>query len=593
METRFDRVEEIASEALERVGRQWVAHVAPAPGRGAAAGDPFVVWNPNATGAALVDAELELDVPGSRTAHVRDASGRRIPADLQIVGEGSSWGGSFPKALAESILPAVGGEFLGYHVNAVATAREAERLVVRARLGASPRGELDVAATRLRLLRELADPAVTTVEVEAQRPPRVRLRFVDELPGHGLRSYRVFGGAVRGAAEDAVTSGPSWIENRHWRVSAASDGRVTILRRADGVTIEDALRLVSEGDRGDEYNFDPVPDSPTVERPERVRVRVERAGTAAATLVLEGTHRVPESLTPDRARRAAKPVALPFSLRIRLSGALDRIDLEIALDNSARDHRLRLLARAPFGATRFRVESAFELADRPIAPASDSFGPERPAELPIGACPQRTFASLSDGARAFSVANRGNAEVEAVPEPDGTTSLAVTLLRAVGHLSRGDLRLRRGHAGPPFETPDAQVPGPHRAELALRLHAADDPDWISALHRFAYAPTVVAGAGGEAAPLRDGARLLIQDDPEVVVSAIEPRPDGSAIVRIYEAAGRARTASLTWNAPGDWTWEAVDLTDRPESRARLQTDGPRANVPLRACEIRNLRVSRH
>src|SRR5262249_32429848 len=162
---------------------------------------------------------------------------------------------------------------------------------------------------------------------------------------------------------------------------------------------------------------------------------------------------------------------------------------------------------APFRAARFRVESAFEVVDRPIAPAPDAFGPERPAELPIGACPQRTFASLTDGVRALSIANHGNAEVEAVPEPEGHTVLAVTLLRAVSHLSQGDLRLRRGHAGPPFETPDAQVPGPHRAELSLRLHAAEDPDWISALHRFAYAPTVIAGAGAGDAPLRDGARL--------------------------------------------------------------------------------------
>ncbi len=592
METRFDRVAEIAGESLERVTRQWVARVAPAPGRGEKAGDPFVVWNPNAGGPALIDAELELDVRGAKTAHVRDSAGRRVPAQLEIVGAGTSWGGSFPRALAESILPSIGGEFLGFHVNEVESRRDGERLLVRARLGAARHGELDVAATKLRLSRELADPGVTTVEVEAQRPPRVRLRFVDDLPGHGLRSYRVFGGSARAAAEDAVTAGRDWIENRHFRVSAAADGRVTIARRADGAAVEDALRVVSEGDRGDEYNFDPVPESPPVERPARVRVRVERAGTAAATLVLGATYRVPESLAPDRASRAARMVALPVSMRIRLSGALDRIDVSVGLDNRARDHRLRLFARAPFAASRFRVESAFEVADRPIAPAADAFGPERPAELPIGACPQRAFASISDGTHSLSVANRGNAEVEAVPEADGTTSLAITLLRAVSHLSRGDLRLRRGHAGPPFETPDAQVLGSHQAELALRFHATTDSDWIAALHRFAYAPEVAAGAGGDDAPLRDGARLVTQDDPEIVVSAIEPRADGSAIVRIWEASGRPRTASLTWHAPGEWTWEAVDLADRLDPRAELRRDGPRVTLPLRAYGIRNLRVRR-
>src|SRR5262249_48748162 len=130
METRFERVAEIAGEALERVGRQWVARVAPVPAGGAAAGDPFVVWNPNAGGAALVDAELELDVRGAKTAHVRDSSGRRIPAELELVGEGTSWGGSFPRALAESILPAIGGGVLGHHVHAGGAPREGGRRAV-------------------------------------------------------------------------------------------------------------------------------------------------------------------------------------------------------------------------------------------------------------------------------------------------------------------------------------------------------------------------------------------------------------------------------------------------------------------------------
>ncbi len=605
METRFDRVEEITGEALERVARDWVSRVAAAPGGGAAAGDPFAVWHSNAAGSALVDALLELDVPGAPlgrgrgriAAHVRDSAGRRIPADVELVSAGSVWGGSFPRALAESILPGIGREFLGYHVNEVTAVREEERLRVRARLGVTPRGELDVEATRLRLTRELADPAVQSVEVEAWRPPRLRLRFADELPGHGLRSYRVFRGHARASGDGALASGrgadgSAWIENEHWHVAAAADGRVRIVRRADGVAIEDALRVVSEGDRGDEYNFDLVPGAPIVEHPERARVRVERAGEAAATLAIDARYRVPESLAADRAGRSTKTVALPVSLRLRLAPGLDRIDIEVSLDNTARDQRLRLHVRAPFGARRFRVESAFEVVERPIAPPADAFGPGRAAELPIGACPQRGFASIDDGARALTVANRGNAEVEAVSEADGRSSLAVTLLRAVGFLSRGDLRLRRGHAGPPFATPGAQVPGRHRAELSLRIHGADDADTAAHAHRFVYPPLAIAGAGPDDAPLRDGARLLELADPGVVVSAIEPRADGSAIVRIYEATGQPRSVSLHWNAPGDWTWEAVDLAERHDPAARIEVSGARARIELRAFEIRNLRVRR-
>src|SRR5262249_9646073 len=159
--------------------------------------------------------------------------------------------------------------------------------------------------------------SITTIEVEAERPPRLRLRFVDTLPGFGLRSYRIFRGPARAADDLRVTSGKDWIENRHWRVSASPDGRIQIVRRADGTTIDDAIRIASEGDRGDEYNFDPVPDSAPIERPSRVGVRVERGGEAAASLVLKMSYRIPESLTADRTARSKKTVTLPVTLRIR------------------------------------------------------------------------------------------------------------------------------------------------------------------------------------------------------------------------------------------------------------------------------------
>src|SRR5690606_3256052 len=154
----------------------------------------------------------------------------------------------------------------------------------------------------------------------------------------------------------------------------------------------------------------------------------------------------------------------------RLLAGLDRIDIDVRVANTARDHRLRLHCRAPLRATRFEVESAFEVAERPIAPGPDAFG-ERPSELPIGAVPPRTFATVVGEELACTIANRGLAEVEAVPVGDGReTELAVTILRAVGWLSRADLALRPGPAGPVLPTPGAQVPGEHLARLSLRLH---------------------------------------------------------------------------------------------------------------------------
>ena len=71
--------------------------------------------------------------------------------------------------------------------------------------------------------------------------------------------------------------------------------------------------------------------------------------------------------------------------------------------------------------------------------------------------------------RGLTLINRGLPEFS-VGE-DGTVRL--TLLRAVGYLSREDLLTRVGGAGPTIPTPDAQLPGTFEAHYSVVAHAGD------------------------------------------------------------------------------------------------------------------------
>jgi hypothetical protein len=188
----------------------------------------------------------------------------------------------------------------------------------------------------------------------------------------------------------------------------------------------------------------------------------------------------------------------------------------------------------------------------------------------------------------MTVANRGCAEAEAVPEPDGTTSLAVTVLRAVGWLSREDLASRPGHAGPALATPGAQVQGPHRCELSVRLHDDGDPSRVAEAHRFAAPPLLFAGASAAGGAIGDGARLLELDDPEVVLTALEPRPDGRPEVRLYNASSQARRVRLRWNGRGG-ELVRIDLAGRRADAALEAGPERSASLALRAWEIVALR----
>jgi alpha-mannosidase len=571
METRFRRVSELAGEQWARVVAELGARVDLSGARfGRGAAERLLVWNPNGTGRALVEGELELDLPlrGGRVPalHVRDAGGRKLAAFAELVEPGRLHAaGSFPRHVVEMLLPGLGAEWEGRYVQSFATCLAQECLEVTLRLGRHPAPALDIEDAKQKVLREIAEAGVSQVKVEVEELPVVRLHFVDQLPGHGLRAYAVARGRA-GAAPIAVSrraDGGAAIETPELRVEAYSEGRVSILHRGTGARVEDALRIVSEGDRGDSYNFDPVPEGEVVERPERARISVERLGETAAALRIDARYALPEALAPDRRSRAARRVRLPVTMRLRLVAGLDRVDVEVGFDNAARDHRLRLFARAPERALRFEVESAFEVALRPIAPARDAFGPGRPAELPIGAVPQRGFATAAGERLALTVANRGQSEVEAVHD-GASTCLAVTLVRAIGWLSRADLALRPGPAGPGLATPGAQSPGPHRAELSLWFHPVGDAGRIREAHGFCSPPIAFPGPAAStptAASLSDGSRLVEVDDPALVVSAIEPRPDRSQIVRIVNASDTPRPARIRCRGVGEL--ERVDLAERP------------------------------
>jgi alpha-mannosidase len=566
MEARFARVHELAGSHLARVCREVAGRVAGGAEAADGEGAPLVVWNPGASGCREAEGVVELaEVVGERfpALHVRDVRGRALPVHAELVAPGHTFASyALGAAVAAQLVRGFPPEFFGNPVCGVRRVVEDGRAVVEVLLGEAAPPDLDWATEREAVAAALAAEGDAPVVFRPRRLDRVRLRFVDELPGTGLRRYTARAGEREAAEPVRATSlpdGGARIESRHWRLEADPAGRVRFVHRPSGRVVEDAVRLVSEGDRGDEYTFDPVVGGERVERPVRADVALAGCSRARVALAIDAVYRLPAGLAAERAARSDARVDLPARIELGLAAGLDRVEVEVSLENTARDHRLRLHLRAPFRARSLDVESAFEVAARPIDPPPDAFGSDAPAEFPTGACPQRSFATLAGDALALTVANRSGGEVEAVCESDGSSALALSVVRAVGWLSRDDLTMRPLPAGPPLATPAAQCLGAHRLEFALRLHPRDDPRRTAEAHAFAAPPLVFAGAARRG-DVADGARLLAVDDPHVVVSAIEPRADGALGVRLWNASGDSRSIPAPW--PDGARALQVDLAGR-------------------------------
>jgi alpha-mannosidase len=329
------------------------------------------------------------------------------------------------------------------------------------------------------------------------------------------------------------------------RVVAEPDGTVLIYDDALGLAPVRANELVDEGDRGDLYHFDPAGASV---RARASRAEVIESGPVRARLRVEQTLELPIGLDADRRGRSAITRTTVATTEITLVAGERRVELTTTLDNQVTDHRLRALVHVPLRAERLDVEHGLAVIARPLDPASAlGAGSERAA--PTGQ--HHAFVDISDGRAGLALFARGLPEHEVIREDhDQRTRLALTLLRGVGWLSRGDLSVIDHAAGPMVPTPGAQELGPHRFEYALLLHRGDWEEGavLADARRFA-APAIAVTPRGRRAVTLD--RPLVEVAPRsVVLSAAHPAGGGRAlVVRVLNAAPRPVEATLRAAAP--------------------------------------------
>jgi hypothetical protein len=361
-------------------------------------------------------------------------------------------------------------------------------------------------------------------------------------------------------------------------VTALADGAIEIHDSTLGLRVR-ANDLQDEGDRGDLYHFDGVAPAIT---PTRVSAQVTEAGPLRARLVIEQELALPQGLTADRTRRAADPRMTTILTTVTLTAGSRIVELTTTLDNQAPDHRLRALVQAPFSAERLDVDQGIAVVARPLDTASLGAGVERPA--PTGQ--HHRFFDATDGRRGVAMLSRGLPEHEVVRD-DGKTVLALTLLRSVGWLSRGDLAVMDHAAGPILPTPAAQELGPHRFEYGVVLHAGD---WLAGgvmddARAFGSPPLVVTPSGTHKVP---AARALCEVAPAAVtLQSVTPAETGrGVVVRVVNNSPTAQAAALR---PGFSAAEAllVDPLERERAGKIEWSDGV-ARVALKPWEIATL-----
>jgi alpha-mannosidase len=352
---------------------------------------------------------------------------------------------------------------------------------------------------------------------------QVRLAFrAPNLTGLGFAKLGIRAGAeapgrARAAGEGALVKGRALVN--HWiEVAIEPTGALSLIDRRSGQRFPDVLHVEDDGDAGDTYSYCPRARDRVVHAAGPIRLRRLAAGPLVAALEVRFA--------------LGSRAALRLVVMLHADAPLVRCILEI--DNRSEWHRLR--ARLPTGlAGAVAVAgSAFgALARPPVRVRSAGY----PLETPVRTAPAHRFVAAASGPRGLALLAPAFFEYEWTSQGD----LLLTLLRAVGELSRGDLPTRPGHAGWPTPTPLAQCPGLSRVELALvpvSEAEVERGDVLPALWEDAFLP--VRGFW-----LRDAVELdlatvdITLEGSGLVVSAVKPAQQGSPLVlRCYNATSR-------------------------------------------------------
>jgi len=390
------------------------------------------------------------------------------------------------------------------------------------------------------------------------------LRFIADLPALGHANF-----FLRPRTEEpdgppspggVVVAGDT-IENEFLSAVLHPDGTFDLTDKGTGQEYTGLSLLTDTEDVGDEYDYSPAEDSETVTAGGADgEVRTILGGGLVGTIETQFALWLPEGIAPDRRRRGPRRIPCPVLVRLTLRRDARFVEVSVAFENRAGDHRLR--AEFPTGVVSSKLvsDAPFVVHTRPIDVPEGSDWVQSPPDT----FPQQEFSLAQEPGRGLAIINRGLPEVAAAQDVAGRVAIQLTLLRSVGWLSRDDFPTRKfQNAGPTIPTPGAQCRGIHRFRYAV---APFGGDWVEAgiknlSERWRH--PVVVSQGVEAGLVPGGRSLVEKSGRRTSVTAIKRhRERDTLVVRFVNLTGEVVEETLTFGPEVEAAWR----TDLMEAR---------------------------
>ncbi len=408
---------------------------------------------------------------------------------------------------------------------------------------------------------------------------RHTLTFTARTPACGFARYRIVPSGHPVRSFDTLRTGTLTAENRFIRVTVTPDGTLDLEDLRTGRVYTDQLRFSDDGEIGDGwYHCAPAHDRQILSAGAPAVVSVEEDSPARCVFGVEKTMLVPARVERSgelrrQFSRSAEltPVKLFSRITVDAESPLVRIDLTI--ENTARDHRLRLLIPTGIQKDEYTASEAFCTVTRRV-----SIPKERELWREAGQhekAMERFAFKRDDTAGLAFVSGGGLHEIGAFDDADGT--LAVTLLRCIGQM--------------PFNLPaeDGELLGKWNYTFGLLPMTAETT-----------AADIQRTADSLAAGLRDRQDAVVNDPNShsyfslssdrgsVCCSTLKPAEDDDGVIlRLYSLSNAPDTARCGF----DRTIQSAELCTLEESPLEeLSPSGSMISIPLSPWQILTLRL---
>lgn len=292
----------------------------------------------------------------------------------------------------------------------------------------------------------------------------LKLQFLaTNLPPCGMRFYRILPDTTK--KEPTKAQQPSLIETESLKIAANENGSLDIFDTQGNAVMHDVGVLVDEADLGDLYSFMPSKD-----RKKLTSSKIMRNVLVADEDVLIKVSntlewKIPISLDNSGKQRSTKKKATHINTQVKIWKSKPWIDFTIKIDNQSKDHRLGVQIPTNIKASNIQVLRQFAFETMPINIQKQEDWIETPAieNLTNGVI------WIHDSFHAIAIITLGLLEYQSVIDENGNLVIQLTLLRSVGWLSKPNLTVRSGPAGPCIPTPQAQMLGGTEAKFALLI----------------------------------------------------------------------------------------------------------------------------